>query len=115
MPYQPAGSADIHDALLRFGAELRRCRLNAGMSQTQLAERSGVPQSTISRFERGLVPRAAMYKIVMLSVGLGHFLPLAYCPHDHRCVWGRLDTEGRPVTNPLDPEDLRWLPTRLLE
>ena len=30
-----------------------RARENAGLSQRELAERSGVPQSTIARIERG--------------------------------------------------------------
>lgn len=55
-----------------------------------------VSQSTISRLERGLAPHVAVYKLVMLSATLGARLPLAFCPHQHGCVWERLDARGVP-------------------
>lgn len=67
-----------------------------------LAERSGVAQSTISRLERGLVPRAAMVKIVLLASSLGRRLPLAYCPHEHNCAWSRLDVNGNRMESLVD-------------
>lgn len=36
--------------------QLRAARKGAGLSQVQLAERAGVPQSNISRFEQGKQP-----------------------------------------------------------
>lgn len=74
------------------------------MSQTVLAERSGVPQSTISRLERGLVPRSAMFKIVLMADALGRHLPLAYCPHDHRCAWSRLGADGNRAESLVELE-----------
>ena len=41
------------DAHFAFAAELIAARRAARMTQTLLAERAGVPQSEISRFERG--------------------------------------------------------------
>ncbi|MDP9255657.1 MAG: helix-turn-helix domain-containing protein [Actinomycetota bacterium] len=41
------------DAQYAFAAELIVARRTARMTQTLLAERAGVPQSEISRFERG--------------------------------------------------------------
>lgn len=41
------------DAKLENAIALLRARENAGLSQHELAERSGVPQSTIARIERG--------------------------------------------------------------
>ncbi len=41
------------DAHFAFAAELIGARRAARMTQTLLAERAGVPQSEISRFERG--------------------------------------------------------------
>ena len=41
------------DAKLENAIALLRARENAGLSQRELAERSGVPQSTIARIERG--------------------------------------------------------------
>ena len=49
----PEGSLDLAKQLV----ELRR---SCGLSQTRLAERSGIPQSEISRIERGVAnPTAA--------------------------------------------------------
>jgi transcriptional regulator with XRE-family HTH domain len=95
--------------LRRFGAELRRCRLQAGISQMQLANRSGVAQSTISRLERGRVPGASMSKLVQLSDVLGRYLPFGYCPHNHVCTWDRLDADGRPVEPIVILEHEPWL------
>ena len=38
---------------IRFGAELKRRRLAAGLSQVALAERSGTTPNSIARMERG--------------------------------------------------------------
>lgn len=109
VPYQPAETTGIQEFLRRFGAELRRCREQAGLSQMMLAERSGVAQSTISRLERGLAAHAAMYKLVLLIAALGRRLPLAYCPHEHQCTWSRLDADGRAaeITHELGTEPWR--------
>jgi ribosome-binding protein aMBF1 (putative translation factor) len=51
----PEERRDLEDARARFrvGARLLRHRLSAGLTQTQLAEASGVAQADISRIERG--------------------------------------------------------------
>ena len=67
MPYQRPGSPEDARRLRRFGIELRRCRMYAGLSQVRLAEASGVSQSTISRLERGKASSAAMFKLVLLG------------------------------------------------
>jgi transcriptional regulator with XRE-family HTH domain len=100
MPYQPTDSSGLEETMQRFGAELRRCRYNAALTQDELAERSGVAQSTISRLERGLIPHAAMLKIVLIGNALERKFPLGYCPHEHHCAWDRLDPEGRPIERP---------------
>jgi len=97
MPYRRPETPGLADLLRRFGMELRRCRQQAGWSQTQLSERSGVSQSTISRLERGKAPAAAMVKLVYLSDALEYYFPLGYCPHGHDCAWKRLDHDGLPV------------------
>lgn len=38
----------------RIGTDILKLRMERGLTQVQLAERSGVPQSEISRIERGL-------------------------------------------------------------
>ena len=51
----PEAAAELRDldAHFVFAAELFSARRAARMTQTLLAERAGVPQSEISRFERG--------------------------------------------------------------
>ena len=97
MPYQGPETDHLASLSLQFGRQLRRCRLLAGMSQTRLAEASGVSQSTISRLERGLAPKATMIKLLLLGDVLARHLPLAFCPHDHTCTWQRLDEHGMPT------------------
>ena len=95
MPYLlPEGDWD-RSLLRRFGVALRRCRLRAGLSQTVLAERSGVSQSMISRLENGKAPAAPVRSLVRLGDVLGLDLPLAACPHRHQCAWRPLLEDGR--------------------
>lgn len=103
MPYQrPEGERD-RALLRRFGVELRRCRLYAGLSQVTLAQLSGVSQSTISRIERGKASSAALIKLVRLSDAMPGGFPFAYCPHPHLCPWNRLDEDGRTSIDPYRP------------
>ena len=108
MPYLGSGDERTREMMERFGAELRRCRHLGGLSQATLAHRAGVPQSTISRLERGRAVRVPAFKVVLLAQVLGRRFPLAYCPHEHFCEWQRLDSLGRPVeTSELSRTD--WL------
>ena len=109
MVYLEAENELLGDLLRRFGAELRRCRHHAGLSQMTLAALSGVPQSTISRMERGMAARVPLLKIVLLSEALGLRLPMAYCPHDHQCAWRRLDSNGRPAKPSAVLDQDSWL------
>ena len=103
MPYQrPEGDRDW-GLLRRFGVEFRRCRVYAGLSQVELARRSGVSQSTISRIERGKAPSASLIKLVRISHAMGAGFPFAYCPHPHFCPWNRLDEDGRASLDPRRP------------
>ncbi|QXN74303.1 helix-turn-helix DNA binding domain protein [Gordonia phage ObLaDi] len=43
-----------HHSSDRIGLALRSARVGAGMTQTELAERAGIDQATLSRIERGL-------------------------------------------------------------
>ena len=68
-----------------FGAAIRGARLEAGLTQAELAERSATSQSTLSDYERGRkVPSAATLQRVLAATG-----------HELIAVSGR-----RPVRSP---------------
>ena len=55
---------------MRANTLLRRARRKAGLSQRALAEKSGVPQSTVGRIEAGIVdPRAATLDKILEACG----------------------------------------------
>ena len=69
------------------GARFRRGRERARLTQRHLADRAGVSQSVISRFERGLLSHMSAERIVRLAMALGPTFPFGACPHDHACDW----------------------------
>lgn len=71
MPYV-ADHADprIRRTILAIGASVRRARRSAMLSQQALADRAGVAQSTISRLERGLTPRASLWVLAAIITAL---------------------------------------------
>ncbi len=98
MPFMPC-SADpvVRERLAEMCRDIRRARLRAGLSQERLEWMSGVDQTAISRLERGLAARFPLERLARISVALRGELPVATCPHDHRCRW-------RPETgDPGDP------------
>jgi transcriptional regulator with XRE-family HTH domain len=54
----------------RFGGHVRRFRLESGMTQTQLASRTGLHHTTISRLENGKHD-PSLIAIFLLAGGLG--------------------------------------------
>jgi DNA-binding XRE family transcriptional regulator len=79
---------DARERVVRFGTVFKAARERAGISQRELARRSGVPQSSISRVERGLAGRFSLERLTMVAAAMGNAFPLGLCPHeDHRCVW----------------------------
>ena len=55
---------------MKASRALRWARLTAGLSQRQLAEKSGLPQSTIGRIEAGLVdPRVGTLSKLVRACG----------------------------------------------
>ena len=57
--------------LVRVGADLRRARLAAMLSQRQLGRMTGVDQATISRLERGLAGGMAVARLARLIAVIG--------------------------------------------
>lgn len=55
-----------------IGREIRKARLERGMSQGQLAKRSGVTQGLITRLETGRTKRTAAKSVDALMKALGN-------------------------------------------
>jgi transcriptional regulator with XRE-family HTH domain len=54
-----------------FGQRLRQARLLAGLSQTQLEERSGIPKARLSRYENGhVLPSLGTLQKLASSLGV---------------------------------------------
>jgi transcriptional regulator with XRE-family HTH domain len=64
------------------GAHLRACRLAAGMSQKELAARSGVAAGTISNLERGTTRRPYSQSLHRLAGALRLAEQLSAAPAD---------------------------------
>lgn len=58
------------DALVTFGSRVRRVRLDAGLSQMEVAERGGLHFTWVSAVERG-TRNPTLMTIVSLAEGLG--------------------------------------------
>jgi transcriptional regulator with XRE-family HTH domain len=69
------------DAAEAFGRELRTARSVAGLSQRELAKRSGLSQAAISRFESALAS-PDLRSIARLAGGVGHRLSVRLFPAD---------------------------------
>jgi transcriptional regulator with XRE-family HTH domain len=77
-------------ALEQLGIYVRRARYIVGQSQQELADAAKVPQSQISRLERGLAPAMNVERLAWIEHALDGAFPVGYCPHDHVCRWRRL-------------------------
>jgi transcriptional regulator with XRE-family HTH domain len=56
---------------VQWGPSLRKARRRAGLTQRQLAERAGVPQSTVARIESGThVPRIDTLDHLLRAAGM---------------------------------------------
>ena len=75
------GRDRAHQLARRFGSELRLSRTSAGLTQRQLAVRSGVSQQVISEAERGDVGVSLLARCRM-SAAVGHELGLRLNPVD---------------------------------
>jgi transcriptional regulator with XRE-family HTH domain len=110
MPYVFVDSPHDRALLDRFGAELRRCRWQAGMNQGQVGELAGISQSTVSRLEHGQAPGVSALTLVRMSEAMRGRFPLGFCPHPHHCAFQRIRVEERPPSTAVKaPRDLSWL------
>jgi len=96
--YGVRGVGGIQDGA--YGDWLRRCRLAAGLSQEQLAERAGLSVRTISDIERGHTSRPRSSSVSLIAGALG-LRPAAVARagagramHDHGRMPGRARHHG---------------------
>ena len=62
--------AGEQDYRRRIGERIRRARETAGLSQTELAQRLGVADKQISRWENGVQPRPGTLERVAAALGV---------------------------------------------
>lgn len=62
-----------------LGEQFARARKAAGITQAQLAQKTGLQQSAISRFERGLA-NPTLETLETLAAGIGAELHLGFLP-----------------------------------
>jgi transcriptional regulator with XRE-family HTH domain len=65
----------MKEHMKHLAQNLRRRRISAGMTQNDLAEKSGVRMMNISRYERGAVRNPPMTIIQSLATALGCSIP----------------------------------------
>lgn len=70
---------------MRSGDLIREARLRAGLTQYELAERSGRERSVIARWEQGSVA-PNVETLVELVRACGFDLPLELVPYDSSCA-----------------------------
>jgi DNA-binding XRE family transcriptional regulator len=68
-PLQPRALADTNVANHSTGELVRNLRAIVGLSQSQLAVKSGVTERTISRMENGSLPRPESLRRIALALG----------------------------------------------
>jgi transcriptional regulator with XRE-family HTH domain len=74
-------SSELRLAGMRSAALIREARLRAGLTQAELAERSGRDRSVIARWEQGVVA-PSVETLVELVRACGYDLPLALVPYE---------------------------------
>jgi transcriptional regulator with XRE-family HTH domain len=84
---------------IEVGLRFRHGRRQAGLSQRDVEDRSGISQSEISRLERGKTPGMSAYRVFAIALALGDRFPFGVCPHPHRCAYSAetLTTAGTQV------------------
>ena len=66
---------------MRGGQLIREARLRAGLTQTELAERTGRERSVIARWEQGMVS-PSVDNLLAIVEACGYDLPLVLIPRD---------------------------------
>ncbi|MBR3224995.1 MAG: helix-turn-helix transcriptional regulator [Atopobiaceae bacterium] len=77
-----------------IGNYLRQLRINAGFTQKDVAEKLGVPQSTVSKLEIG-VRSLRFYELFAYAEALG-LNPDIMFADARRCLWGKKPSDPAP-------------------
>jgi predicted ATPase/DNA-binding XRE family transcriptional regulator len=90
----------MSEVLPSFGEVLRRLRSAAGLSQEELAERSGVSRNGISDLERGLyrTPRFETVRLLADGLGLGQEARAELIATARPKVWGEAPAARGPLS-----------------
>jgi transcriptional regulator with XRE-family HTH domain len=81
MPLMTESSPSSRLVVMRSADLIREARLRAGLTQYELAERSGRDRSVIARWEQGAVA-PSVETLTELVRACGFDLPLELVPHD---------------------------------
>src|SRR4051812_10832194 len=81
MPQEADSSREARIACVRSADLIREARLRAGLTQYELAARSGRERSVIARWEQGVVA-PSIETLIELVRACGFDLPLELAPHD---------------------------------
>lgn len=90
-------------ARMAFGLRVRRLRIAAGLTQVDISHRLGIPQSTVSKIERGQVS-IDLERVVELAKALD-CRPTALVAHLDRVA----DIRGADTIDVGQPSSVDWL------
>lgn len=78
------GNAKANDILSELGSRIRRCRIDMGISQEELADRAFVSVGTIAHLENGAAVSTVVLVQVLKALGLGDNLEVLVPNQDVR-------------------------------
>jgi len=82
---QPYITPEIQAQVDAIGADIRRIRIMADATQRELEDLANLDQTSISRVERGLMPRLPLYKYARLRAAVeGRLGPIRHRPRRRR-------------------------------
>lgn len=91
--------------LCELGEALARYRQSLGLKQGDVAKRAGIPQESLSRFERGRVEEFGSRKLLAILNSLG--LEIAFSPVKSDLITTDIDDKKNSVTYELKKLDVQ--------
>lgn len=84
---------------------LRDARRNLGLTQTELAKRTGLPRSWINRFEQGQIADPSMQRILTIANDLGVKVNFGFIPKNSPSRSATLQTRTQSTQQAPLPSD----------